>query len=44
MSELDFVLLGIILVIVSVALFMAWQLFFGWYHAKRQREIQSGRI
>jgi hypothetical protein len=41
---LDFVLLGIILVIVSVVLFMVWQLFFGWYRAKRRREIQSGPI
>jgi Tfp pilus assembly protein PilE len=41
MIKLDFVLLGIILLIVAVLLCIAWQTFFGWYRAKRQREAQQ---
>ena len=37
----DFVVLGIILLIVAVVLFVAWQTFFGWYRAKRMRETQQ---
>lgn len=41
MIKLDFVLFGIILLIVAVLLCIAWQTFFGWYRAKRQREAQQ---
>ena len=41
MIKLDFVLFGIILVIVAVTLFIAWQTFFRWYRAKRYREMQQ---
>lgn len=41
MPKLDFVLFGIILLIVAVLLCIAWQTFFGWYRVKRQREAQQ---